>query len=54
MMNRFWVTGLLGIVVLTPAAAHGQAGGKKSAATTRVLEAEARSLRSGRAEPVSG
>lgn len=44
MMNRFWVTGLLGIVVLTPAAAHGQAGGKKSAATTRVLDATAQKL----------
>ncbi len=43
-MNRFWVIGLLGLVVLAPASARGQAGGKKSAAATRSLDATAQKL----------
>jgi hypothetical protein len=43
-MSRFWAVGLLGLVVLAPASASGQAGGKKSAAATRTLDATAQKL----------
>lgn len=43
-MNRFWMSGLMGIIVLAPAVAHGQAAGKKSASASRALDATAQKL----------
>ena len=43
-MNHSCVIGLLGIVVLAPTVAHGQAGGKKYAAASRALDATAQKL----------